>query len=456
MWLYTWDHNNHLTKVERKASAGGAVNLRVEYEYDVFSNRTKRTVDADGDGAGGSTSTKYAFDPEGNTYLDLDASGNVTSRRFYEDTLDAVFARVAESTGSEEWLALDRLNSVRDTFDASGTAINNVDLGSFGNVVNESSPANGDRQKFAGFEVDPDTQLGLNGERWYSFDIGGWLSNDPIGFSGGLMSLGNYLGNNPVNATDPTGLQQSPESMRIQMEREAVREALAALWAEQARARAGSSTSGATATLPATTVPHDITNGMSAQRRAEALQPPPPTVEPTPALGLQPHERGYGQPLPPAPEAPQIRGLSPSDLERIREIEWNMHQMRLTAIVVDNVGFLPNLAGFAPGGPWAGIAPPGPALRREPHRIYSARELIRRAEEPGPMHNFPESFNPIIFNGTRRVVSPDYILYTHRGAVNGREGTFEIGVRPSASGNVEVITHRFFRPDPPARPRRGD
>jgi hypothetical protein len=25
---------------------------------------------------------------------------------------------------------------------------------------------------------------------------------------------------------------------------------------------------------------------------------------------------------------------------------------------------------------------------------------------------------------------------------------FEIGVRPSASGNTEVIMHRFFRPDP--------
>jgi hypothetical protein len=82
-----------------------------------------------------------------------------------------------------------------------------------------------------------------------------------------------------------------------------------------------------------------------------------------------------------------------------------------------------------------------------PNRIYSARELIRRAEEPGPYHNFPESFNQVIFNGNRQVVSPNYILYTQRGYVNGRPGTFEIGVRPSATGSTEVIVHRFFRPD---------
>jgi RHS repeat-associated protein len=83
----------------------------------------------------------------------------------------------------------------------------------------------------------------------------------------------------------------------------------------------------------------------------------------------------------------------------------------------------------------------------EPKRIYSARELIRRAEEAGPFHNFPESFNDAIFKGERRVVSDSYVTYTQRGVVNGTEGTFEIGVRPSASGRTEVITHRFFRPD---------
>jgi hypothetical protein len=85
----------------------------------------------------------------------------------------------------------------------------------------------------------------------------------------------------------------------------------------------------------------------------------------------------------------------------------------------------------------------------EPNRINSARVLVRQADEPGPFHNFPGSFDDQIFRqGQRLTVSEDYVQYTLRGTVNGRTGTFEIGVRPSASGRTEVTTHRFFRPDP--------
>lgn len=94
------------------------------------------------------------------------------------------------------------------------------------------------------------------------------------------------------------------------------------------------------------------------------------------------------------------------------------------------------------------------AAATQPNRIYSARELVRRAENPrfnnapNPNHNFPESFNEQIFSGTRTVKSPNYVEYTSPGTLNGRTGSFEIGVRPSASGRTEVIVHRFFRPDP--------
>jgi RHS repeat-associated protein len=95
-----------------------------------------------------------------------------------------------------------------------------------------------------------------------------------------------------------------------------------------------------------------------------------------------------------------------------------------------------------------------------PNRIYSAQELLRRVEEPGPFHNFPESFNDDIFErGTRTVVpnffnqarpglSNDSIQYRLGGEINGRRGTYEIFTRPSRSGRTEVITHRFFHPDP--------
>lgn len=103
----------------------------------------------------------------------------------------------------------------------------------------------------------------------------------------------------------------------------------------------------------------------------------------------------------------------------------------------------------------AGIAPGGTG----PNRIYSARELIRRAEESGPFHNFPGSVDDVIFSQGQRTTMPgfwrtprpglsnDSIQYRLPGNINGTEGTFEIFVRPSVLGRTEVITHRFFRPD---------
>jgi hypothetical protein len=86
-------------------------------------------------------------------------------------------------------------------------------------------------------------------------------------------------------------------------------------------------------------------------------------------------------------------------------------------------------------------------LASEPIRIYSARELFRRAEDTGPYHNFAESFNESFFQDNRQVISDNYTLYTRPGTLNGASGEYQIGVRTSASGRTEVIIHRFFKPD---------
>ena len=79
-------------------------------------------------------------------------------------------------------------------------------------------------------------------------------------------------------------------------------------------------------------------------------------------------------------------------------------------------------------------------------RIFSARVLERMAE--GPLHSFPQSIgDEVLARGQRTVKSSSYVEYTMPGVVNGRSGVYEVGVRPSASGRTEVITHWFFRPD---------
>ena len=84
-----------------------------------------------------------------------------------------------------------------------------------------------------------------------------------------------------------------------------------------------------------------------------------------------------------------------------------------------------------------------------PTRIYSAHDLVGGTfRDLGPNHQFPAMVEKWVFEGERKVVSPSYVTYAQRGTLNGVSGTYEIGVEPSASGTVEVIKHRFFRPDP--------
>jgi RHS repeat-associated protein len=90
-------------------------------------------------------------------------------------------------------------------------------------------------------------------------------------------------------------------------------------------------------------------------------------------------------------------------------------------------------------------------------RIYSARVLIRMAVSD-TYHNFPESFNQTVFDlGSRSTVtgyfskpvsllSNDSVNYALPGSINGVDGEYQIFTRPSVSGRVEVIMHRFFMP----------
>jgi RHS repeat-associated protein len=81
-----------------------------------------------------------------------------------------------------------------------------VQYDAYGNIVSESNPTVGDRYKAFGYQFDTATQLYEAGQRIYNAATGTWTTRDPIEFQSGDTNFQRYVGNDPTNATDPTGL----------------------------------------------------------------------------------------------------------------------------------------------------------------------------------------------------------------------------------------------------------
>ncbi|MEX0713850.1 MAG: RHS repeat-associated core domain-containing protein, partial [Pirellulales bacterium] len=74
---------------------------------------------------------------------------------------------------------------------------------SFGNIAGQTGT--GDRFNYAARELEAAIDQYHNRARWYDPRIGGFTGEDPIGFDGGDANLFRYVGNNPINASDPEG-----------------------------------------------------------------------------------------------------------------------------------------------------------------------------------------------------------------------------------------------------------
>ena len=101
----------------------------------------------------------------------------------------------------------DRLASVRFLTDESGNIVQEYSYDVWGNLVSSSGSISQPYQYVGkeGYYREGDLDLYLLGQRWYDEEVGRFISRDPIGEEGGL-NLYVYVGNNPVNLKDSTGL----------------------------------------------------------------------------------------------------------------------------------------------------------------------------------------------------------------------------------------------------------
>jgi RHS repeat-associated protein len=196
IWNYGYNDVNQMTSAVEKS--GSTTLVSATYVYDVFGNRLQSSVTQNGT----TTVTHYAYN--GSTlWADLTSANALQTRYLSGDGPDQWLARI-DSTGTS-WLLTDHLGSIRDVMNSSGSVIDHINYDAFGLITSETSPSNGGRLKYAGYESDSALGLYHAGARYYDPVSHRWMKEDPLGFAAGDSNLDRYVGNGPTNGTDPRG-----------------------------------------------------------------------------------------------------------------------------------------------------------------------------------------------------------------------------------------------------------
>src|SRR5581483_10792149 len=158
---------------------------------------------------------------------DLNADGSLKTRYFRGDVVDQLFARLDydATTLTPHWYLTDHQGTIRDIVDADGDLQGTVSYDAFGNITSDTS-ARG-RYGYTGREIDEEIHLEYNRARYYSPELGRWITQDPLSFDAGDSNLYRYVNNRPTSFTDPSGLEREFEAEYRQFLREREKSAMA-------------------------------------------------------------------------------------------------------------------------------------------------------------------------------------------------------------------------------------
>ena len=191
---FAYDHRARLVRVELRDAQGDVLSVH-EYRYDAFDRRIATIVDGE--------ITNVVYDGA-TAWADYGATGEVVRRYLAGENIDETLAQTDVVDGLT-WFLADRLNTVHDILDASGNLANHIEYAAFGEVLSQSNADVDTRFLFTGRELDP-TGMYFYRARYYDPAVGRFISEDPLGFSGGDANLYRYAFNNPMSFVDPSGL----------------------------------------------------------------------------------------------------------------------------------------------------------------------------------------------------------------------------------------------------------
>ncbi len=166
------------------------------YKYDPFGRRIEKEVNG--------KISRYVYDEE-NIIAEYDGSGNVKARYTHNLMMDDPLA--VEQGGKAYYYHKDGLGSVVELTNSLGMVVKSCRYKSFGERVFLFELGSlHQTYTFTSREYDSESGFYYYRARYYDPKAGRFISRDPIGFQGWDTNLFRYVGNNPVNWSDPLGL----------------------------------------------------------------------------------------------------------------------------------------------------------------------------------------------------------------------------------------------------------
>jgi RHS repeat-associated protein len=216
-WMFTWDAENRLVKMESQGTAPVASKLKLEFTYDAYGRRTQKIV---------STNNGTIYVGQYTNHFAYDGWNLLATLDNQLSTLKAFLWGMDMSGTSHGAGGVGGLLAIRDAsgshlagYDGngnlavlvnatSGAVSANYEYGPFGELLRATGVfAKNNPFRFSTKYQDDETDLLYYGFRYYIPSSGRWLSCDPIGEQGGLNLYG-VLANDMVDFLDLLGLEE--------------------------------------------------------------------------------------------------------------------------------------------------------------------------------------------------------------------------------------------------------